>query len=70
MDKDNILLISAKHDQYVHMEDTSYLWESWEKPTRLVYNCGHSGIVLNRKELVKIQLVLLEVKYSDMNISI
>lgn len=41
-----------------------------EKPTRLVYNCGHSGIVLNRKELVKIQLVLLGVKYSDMNISI
>lgn len=51
MDKDNILLISAKHDQYVHMEDTSYLWESWEKPTRLVYNCGHSGIVLNRKRI-------------------
>lgn len=53
MEKDNILLISAKHDQYVHMEDTSYLWESWEKPKRLVYNCGHSGIVLNRKRISK-----------------
>lgn len=73
MDKDNILLISAKHDQYVHMEDTSYLWESWEKPTRLVYNCGHSGIVLNRKRISEdtisfIRSKIFRYEYLDMNI--
>lgn len=49
--KDNILLISAKHDQYVHIGDADYLWESWERPTRYIYNCGHAGIVLNRKRI-------------------
>lgn len=51
INKDNILLISAKYDQYVHLEDTNYLWESWGKPKRYVYNCGHAGIVLNRKKI-------------------
>lgn len=52
MNQKNILLISAKYDQYVHMEDTSYLWEAWNKPTRYLYNCGHAGIVLKRKQIV------------------
>ncbi|WP_336974568.1 alpha/beta hydrolase [Bacillus thuringiensis] len=51
MNKDNILLISAKNDQYVHIEDTDYLWEAWEKPARYVYNGGHAGIVLNRNKI-------------------
>lgn len=51
MNQKNILLISAKHDQYVHMKDTSYLWEEWNKPTRYIYNCGHAGIVLKRKQI-------------------
>lgn len=51
MNKDNILLISAKNDQYVHIEDTDYLWQSWGKPTRHVYNGGHAGIILNRKRI-------------------
>lgn len=51
MNKDNILLISAKNDQYVHLEDTDYLWKSWGKPTRYIYNSGHAGIVLNRKRI-------------------
>ncbi|HDR7494137.1 TPA: alpha/beta hydrolase family protein [Bacillus cereus] len=49
--KENILLISGKHDLYVHSEDTDYLWESWDRPTRYIYNCGHAGIVLNRKKI-------------------
>lgn len=54
MNKDNILLISSKHDQYVHMEDTSLLWESWGRPERYVYtDCGHAGIVLKRKKIAK-----------------
>ena len=54
MNKDNILLISAKEDQYVHIHDADLLWESWGKPTRYVYNCGYAGIVLKRKKLQKI----------------
>lgn len=49
--KENILLISGKHDLYVHREDTDYLWASWEKPTRYIYTCGHAGIVLKRKKI-------------------
>ncbi|MBY0598966.1 alpha/beta hydrolase [Bacillus bingmayongensis] len=49
--KENILLISGKHDLYVHSEDTDYLWESWERPMRYIYNCGHAGIVLKRKKI-------------------
>ncbi|MFK3811869.1 alpha/beta hydrolase family protein [Bacillus halotolerans] len=32
VNKDNILLISAKHDQYIDLKDADYLWESWGKP--------------------------------------
>ncbi|PFK39140.1 alpha/beta hydrolase [Bacillus cereus] len=50
--KEQILLISGKHDQYVLGEDTDYLWETWGKPTRYIYNCGHAGIVLKRNKIV------------------
>ncbi|QWG31432.1 alpha/beta hydrolase (plasmid) [Bacillus mycoides] len=49
--KENILLISGKHDLYLHSEDTDYLWKSWERPTRYIYTCGHAGIVLKRKKI-------------------
>ncbi|PGL78046.1 alpha/beta hydrolase [Bacillus sp. AFS054943] len=51
MNLDDILLISANKDQYVHMEDTDYLWEAWGQPHRIVYNSGHAGIVLNRNRI-------------------
>ncbi|WP_026587206.1 alpha/beta hydrolase [Bacillus sp. NSP9.1] len=51
INKENILLISAKHDQYIHLEDADDLWESWGKPERYLYNCGHAGIVLCRRKL-------------------
>jgi hypothetical protein len=44
--KENILLISGKYDLFVALEDTSQLWESWGRPKRILYDCGHSGIVL------------------------
>ncbi|MFB2350346.1 alpha/beta hydrolase [Priestia megaterium] len=44
INKENILLISAKHDQYVHIQDADLLWESWGKPTRYVYNCGFTVV--------------------------
>ncbi len=51
MNKENILLIAAKYDQYVHFQDTDYLWSSWDKPTRYMYHTGHAGIVLRRKKI-------------------
>jgi len=51
--QDNILLISGKHDQFISQEDADYLWHCWGKPTRLVYNCGHSGIVLRQKKIAE-----------------
>lgn len=46
--KENILLISGMYDQYVLNEDTDLLWKAWDRPKRLLYPCGHSGIVLCR----------------------
>lgn len=48
---DNILLISGKHDKYISLKDADLLWNKWGKPTRYTYNCGHSGIVLNKKKI-------------------
>lgn len=62
INKENILLISAKHDQYVHIQDADLLWESWGKPTRYVYNCGHAGIVLKRKKIEKDTMSFLQNK--------
>lgn len=51
--KENILLISGIYDKYVLSEDTDFLWESWYKPHRLLYPCGHSGIVICRDRIAK-----------------
>ncbi len=48
---DNILLISGLYDQYVLLEDTNRLWKQWQQPKRLLYPCGHAGIVLCRKKI-------------------
>lgn len=47
----NILLLSAKYDQYVAPEDSDSLYEAWGRPKRIVCECGHSGIVLSRGKL-------------------
>ncbi|MED1094508.1 alpha/beta hydrolase [Bacillus capparidis] len=58
--KEKILLISAKHDQYVHLEDANHLWESWDRPARYIYNCGHAGIVLKRKKIASDTISFLQ----------
>jgi hypothetical protein len=63
MDKDNILLISAQHDQYVHIEDADYLYKSWGRPTRFIYKCGHAGIALHRRKIAKDTLSFLQKKF-------
>ena len=51
--KDKILLFSGLYDKYVVKEDTDLLWESWERPKRIIYDCGHAGIVLYKKTIAK-----------------
>jgi pimeloyl-ACP methyl ester carboxylesterase len=60
--KENILLISGIYDKYVLNEDTDYLWESWDKPNRLLYPCGHSGIVFCRDRIRKDSLHFINKK--------
>ncbi|RCX20841.1 hypothetical protein DFR58_10143 [Anaerobacterium chartisolvens] len=49
--KDNILLLTAIYDKYVHKKDSDILWEAWGRPQRVLMNCGHSGIVLCRENI-------------------
>jgi esterase/lipase len=49
----NILLLSGKYDQFISILDSNILWEKWNKPKRIVYNCGHSGIVLLKNKIKK-----------------
>lgn len=48
---ENILLLSGMYDQYVLEEDTHRLWESWGRPRRILYPCGHAGLALNKKQI-------------------
>ncbi|WP_010243725.1 alpha/beta fold hydrolase [Acetivibrio cellulolyticus] len=51
IDKNKILLVSGRYDEYVLPPDTNKLWEAWGRPQRYVYDCGHSGIVLLKKKI-------------------
>lgn len=51
VEKSNILLISGLYDKYIDLEDATKIWEAWDKPERIIYECGHSGIVLNRSAI-------------------
>jgi hypothetical protein len=51
--KKNILLLSGIYDKYVVFEDTSLLWESWERPKRILYDWGHAGILFQRRKIAK-----------------
>jgi len=45
--------MSGMYDKYVHIEDTSILWEAWGMPKRLLYKCGHSGFIIKRAKIYK-----------------
>jgi dienelactone hydrolase len=49
--KERILLFSGLHDQYVPFEDSSKLWEPWDKPKRIIYSCGHAALVLSKNRI-------------------
>ncbi|MDS0526331.1 alpha/beta hydrolase family protein [Clostridium sp. SHJSY1] len=50
---DRIFLASGMYDKYVLEKDSKILWESWGKPKRQLFKCGHSGIVLYKNEIRK-----------------
>ncbi len=50
VDLNKILLIYGYYDKYVLEEDTKTVSENWEKKRKLL-KCGHSGIVINKKEI-------------------
>ncbi|WP_226567811.1 alpha/beta hydrolase [Bacillus stratosphericus] len=60
VDKENVLLISGKYDMYIDINDADILWNSWGKPKRHIYSCGHSGIVLSRKRIAADTLQFIE----------
>jgi hypothetical protein len=51
--KEKILLLSGIYDRFVVSEDTDRLWESWDRPQRILYPCGHAGIVLYKRKIEK-----------------
>jgi len=50
---EHILLLSGIYDQYVVGEDTDRLWESWDKPRRILYPCGHAGLALHKNKIAQ-----------------
>lgn len=57
--KEHVLLVSGMYDKYVLAEDTDYLWEEWGKPKRVIFPCGHSGIVFCKDKIRKVSLAFL-----------
>lgn len=51
--KENILLLTGQYDQYIEKVDADWLWEAWEKPRRIIYPCGHAGLVFHRKQITR-----------------
>jgi dienelactone hydrolase len=49
--KEKILLITALYDLFIVAEDSELLWKAWNEPQRIIYKCGHSGMVTNKKEI-------------------
>jgi predicted alpha/beta-fold hydrolase len=58
--KEKILLISGKYDQYVTEKDAKQLWVAWGKPQRLLYPCGHAGIIFHRKQIAEDTMNFIE----------
>lgn len=58
--KERILLFTALYDQYVAIEDADRLWESWDRPARHVYPCGHAGLALCKSRIGRDTLAFLD----------
>lgn len=53
IDRNRILFIAGRYDQYVHFEDALALQQAWDIPNFLPYHCGHAGIIFHRKKIAK-----------------
>lgn len=51
--REKFLFVSGKYDLIIPLADSDVLWKAWNVPNRIVLNCGHSGIVLLRKQVQK-----------------
>ena len=48
---ENILLISGCYDQLSLKDDSDVLWNAWQRPKRILYNCGHAGIEFYKNKI-------------------
>jgi pimeloyl-ACP methyl ester carboxylesterase len=46
-----ILLFSGTYDKFIPIFDPDELWESWDRPKRIILECGHSGIVILKNKI-------------------
>lgn len=58
--KENILLFSAIYDKYIDINDANELWKEWGNPKRILYKCGHAGIVLLKNRIANDSMKFIE----------
>ncbi|KEO82426.1 alpha/beta hydrolase [Tumebacillus flagellatus] len=63
--KENILFLHGLYDVYIPPRDTNPLWEAWGRPDRVLYPCGHAGIVLYRRQMARDVLHWLQEKFQN-----
>lgn len=51
IDRNRILFIAGRYDQYVHFEDALALQQAWNISNFISYRCGHAGIIFHRKKI-------------------
>lgn len=60
--REKILLLSAIYDKYIDINDANELWEEWGYPKRILYKCGHAGIVLMKNEIANDSLKFIKLR--------
>ncbi|PWK13116.1 alpha/beta fold hydrolase [Tumebacillus permanentifrigoris] len=63
--RENMLFLHGMYDEYVHPRDAEALWEAWGRPRRILYPCGHAGIVLYRRHLARDAMHWLEERFRE-----
>ena len=58
--KEKVLILSALYDKYIDFKDTDKLWETWERPERKLYHCGHAGIALCKRSIANNSLEFIK----------
>nr|WP_092073414.1 alpha/beta fold hydrolase [Dendrosporobacter quercicolus]NSL48070.1 alpha/beta fold hydrolase [Dendrosporobacter quercicolus DSM 1736]SDM61872.1 Alpha/beta hydrolase family protein [Dendrosporobacter quercicolus] len=58
--KEKVLLFSALYDKYIDLQDATKLWEKWNRPQRLLYRCGHTGLVFCKQNIARDTIAYIE----------